>query len=160
MLPARLRERKERLQRAFNGLSGTAEIVRSSEAFRDGEPVIEFTHSVRVARAGVRLVVWEQFRRIESEPQLHAFSYHVAEETDVAAANPFFRFECHPSTADPENADEVFISPYQTEPHFHPDNTVNPPIRKLHFPFHRAERKAVVFALIQWIRVDLVRRFF
>lgn len=160
MLPARLRERKEDLQRAFNRLSGTAEIVRANEAFRDGEPVIEFTHSVRVAKAGVRLVVWEQFRRIESEPQLHAFSYHVAEDSDITAENPLFRFECHPSAADPANAGDVFKSPYQSEPHFHPDNTVDAPIRLLHFPFHRKERKAVVFALVQWIRVDLVRRFF
>lgn len=104
--------------------------------------------------------MWEEFRRIETEPQLFGFSYRVAEEEDLEGKNPLFRFECHPTFPDAGTSEDEFKSPYEREPHFHPDNTVNQPIAKLHFPFHRAERKAVVFAVVNWIRVDLVRRFF
>lgn len=161
MLPPALRERRERLQRAFNKLSGTAEVVRSGEAFlSDGEPVIRFSHSVRVAKASVRLVMWEEFRRIESDPLLFGFSYRVTGEDDLTGEHPLFRFECHPNVSDPNTPPDEFKSPYAREPHFHPDNTLNDPIAKLHFPFHRHERKAIVFALVNWISVDLVRRFF
>lgn len=161
MLPPPLRERRKQLQRAFNKLSGTAEVVRSSEAFlRDGEPIIQFSHSVRVAKAGVRFVMREEFRRIETDPQLFSFSYRVAPEKDINGADPLFRFECHPASQDAGTEEEVFKSPYQREPHFHPDNTDSQPVAKLHFPFHRKERKAIVFALVNWMRVDLVRRFY
>ena len=161
MLPPSLRNRRDQLQRAFNKLSGTAEIVRSTEAFlRDGEPVIQFSHSVRVAKAGVRFVMHEEFRRIETDPQLFRFSYRVAPDKDIEASNPLFRFECHPDTHDASAEQQEFKSPYAREPHFHPDNTGGDPVTRLHFPFHRHERKAVVFALVNWLRVDLVRRFY
>jgi hypothetical protein len=161
MLPPILRERRDRLGRAFNSLSGTAEIVKSDEIFlHDGEPVIQFSHSVRVARAGVRLVMWEEFRRIESDPQLFGFSYRVAKEDDIAGDKPLFRFECHPNVSEPNTPEGEFKSHYEREPHFHPDETADDPIAKLHFPFHRTERKAVVFAIVNWISVDLVRRFY
>jgi len=160
MLPPLLRDRRERLQRAFNKLSGTVEIVQINEASVSGELVIQFSHSVRLPKAGVRFIMREEFRRIETEPQLFRFSYSVAEEGDINGSQPFFRFECHPETQDPGTEQEQFKSPYQREPHFHPDKTSNQPIAKLHFPFHRKERKAVVFALVNWLRVDLVRRFY
>jgi hypothetical protein len=160
MLPPMLRERRRLLERAFNKLSGTAEVVQSKEAFSDGEPVIQFSHNVRVAKAGVRLVIWEEFRRIESDPQLFGFSYRVATEDDLSGKDPLFRFECHPNLEEADTPEDQFKSHYEREPHFHPDNTANDPISKLHFPFHRKERKTVIFALVNWIRVDLVRRFF
>lgn len=161
MLPPVLRERRELLGRAFNKLSGTAEIVQSDEVFlRDGEPVIQFSHSVRVARARVRFVIWEEFRRIESDPQLFGFSYRLANEQDITGENPLFRFECHPNASEPNTPEGQFKSHYEREPHFHPDETNADPIAKLHFPFHRKERKAIVFALVNWISVDLVRRFY
>ena len=44
--------------------------------------------------------MWEEFRRIETEPQLFGFSYRVAEEGDLQGKNPLFRFECHPTVRD------------------------------------------------------------
>jgi hypothetical protein len=166
MLPAELRTRKERLQAAFNELSGTPEIVRSDlVTLTTGEPVVRFRHNIRIQPASLRFTVWEEFRDLHAEPQLYAFSYHVSAETDVEATAPLFRYECHPDVGDPgsNNGEEDetmdFKSPYEREPHFHPDHTGDEHIRKLHFPFHRSERKSVVFALVQWLRVDLVRRF-
>src|SRR5438874_604366 len=124
MLPPSLRDRREELQRAFNKLSGTAEVVRSSETFlRDGEPIIQFSHSVRVAKEGVRFVMWEEFRRIETDPQLFGFSYRLSPENDITGSDPLSRYECHPGSKDAGTEEEEFKSHYYREPHFHPDNT-------------------------------------
>jgi len=167
MLPVGLQTRKRELQQALLQLSGSPEIVIGKQLQRnDGELVVEFEHSVRVKTTGLRLLLWEQFRDIDSDPRLYAFCYTLTDATDVQSKAPIFRYECHPKTSDAvgKNAAaseiEVFQSPYGREPHFHPDRASLERIRKLHFPFHRSERKAVVFALIQWLRVDLVQRFY
>jgi hypothetical protein len=166
MLSTELQERKKELQRVFQTLSGTTEIVRLRQrTLETGEAVVTFQHSVRILRAGLRFTFWEEFRDVDTDPHLYAFSYHVSEEHDFQNEQPLFRYECHPDIEDPvlptnhisENTD--FSSPYAREPHFHPDNTVGERIRKLHYPFHRSERKTVVFALVNWLQVDLVRRF-
>src|SRR2546425_422246 len=166
MLPVELRDRKARLQAAFNKLSGSPEFVRMEMiTLTTGEAVVRVRHNVRIRPAALRLAVWEEFRDLDADPQLYAFSYHVSEETDVEGAAPIFRYECHPDVGDApkdedtENEATTFNSPYERDPHFHPDRTNLERIRKLHFPFHRSERKGVVFALVQWLRVDLVRRF-
>jgi hypothetical protein len=165
MLPPELRERKQRLQHALNELTGAPEIVRSNAlTLENGEAAVRFQHSVRLRPALLRLVIWEEFRNLDTEPYLYAFSYHVAGEDDVRAERPLFRYECHPDIGDPvppnDQGDTVdFRNPYERDPHFHPDNTRGEHVSKLHYPFHRAERKTVVFALVQWLRVDLIRRF-
>lgn len=85
-------------------------------------------------------------------------------------SEPLFRYECHPDVEDisvPEDGeDEVEEkesrkqNPYGVEPHFHPHTALEHPISRLHYPFHRTERMAVVFALIAWIETDLVVRFY
>jgi hypothetical protein len=167
MLPPELQNRQRDLQRVFHELSGSVEYVPCNEhTLKNGEAVVTFTHSVRVRSAGLRFIIWEEFRDLDTAPYLYAFKYHVSEENDVFSSQPLFRYECHPDVGDPVLAtDHVsgnsdFNSPYETEPHFHPDNTVGERMRKLHYPFHRNERKTIVFALIKWLRVDLVRRFY
>ena len=166
MLSPELQERKKDLQRVFQTLSGTTEIVRLRQlTLETGEAVVTFQHSVRIPRAGLRFTFSEEFRDVDTDPHLYAFSYRVSDEHDVQTEQPLFRYECHPDIEDSilptdlhtENAD--FRSPYAREPHFHPDNTIGERIRKLHYPFHRNERKTVVFALVNWLQVDLVRRF-
>jgi len=113
-----------------------------------------------------RLRLRKEFRYISTDPHLYAFAYQVSHETDIEFGCPLFRYECHPDVGDRPFAQEAndetsnFQSPYQRHPHFHPDNTSISKIRKLHFPFHREERKSVVFALINWLQIDLIRRFY
>lgn len=164
-LPLELRERRKQLQVLFKGLSGEPEYVHAELiALASGERVVRLRHNFRIRPAALRFTVWEEFRDLDVEPNLYAFRYHVSDEQDVNADAPLFRYECHPDVGDAPSegdADEAtsFRSPYERDPHFHPDQTNSEHIRKLHFPFHRAERKTVVFALVKWLRVDLVRRF-
>jgi hypothetical protein len=165
MLPKELQNRKHELQTAFNNLSGSPEIViGNTRQTKNGDTVIEFSHSVRVRPTGLRLHIREEFRDIDTDPKLHSFSYQVTGESDLHREKPIFRYECHPDAGDPENENDgdltLFRSPYQATPHFHPDGTDREKIRKLHFPFHREERKRVVFAIVAWLRVDLVKRFY
>jgi hypothetical protein len=167
MLHRELQNRKVELQRLLGALSGGVEILRAFEKQgRGGEFSVEFIHSARVRRAKLRLNLYEQFTEIHTIPHLYAFSYHIGDEADVELRTPLFRYECHPELGDPHLRDErpnelsSFESPYSRFPHFHPDNTTPALIRKLHFPFHRGERKRVVFALIEWLQVDLIKRFY
>ena len=166
MIPRELLERRKELQRAFHDLSGTVEIVPCNQStLENGETVVTFAHNVRVRSAALRFVIREEFRDIDTEPQLYAFSYHVTTENDVDANQPLFRYECHPDFGDSPAVGELvgdedgYQNPYTTVPHFHPDNVAEERLRKLHYPFHRTERKAVIFALVNWLRVDLVQRF-
>ncbi len=166
MLPLELRERKRKLETVLSTLSGQVEIIPTFDGTtQSGEVFVQFRHSVRIRKALLRLDVREQFRDLDTAPHLFAFAYHVSDETDVELRAPIFRYECHPDFGDPallnEDASETssFGSHYERIPHFHPDNTARPRIRKLHFPFHRDERKGVIFALVEWLQVDLIRRF-
>ena len=75
-----------------------------------------------------------------------------------------FRYECHPDVQDNYKDDEsneaapLVENHYSSQPHFHPHSLVYP-IGRLHYPFHRSERLGIVFALIAWIEVDLIKRF-
>ena len=189
MLPRSLQTRKLELERALSGLCGSVEIIPTTSILTaNGEVLIEFRHSARIKQAGLRLYLREEFRdintasgsmprpqrlrlrkefrQVDTDPQLYSFSYHVAEDSDVEFHSTLFRYECHPDVGDrPQSHDSndetvPFRSPYERHPHFHPDRTTIPKIRKLHFPFHREERKGVAFALIEWLRVDLIRRFY
>lgn len=167
MLPTELRVRRKVLHRALQRLSGSPEVVRCDmDTLESGEAYVRFDHSVRIRNTAFRFSIREEFRDIDAEPQLYAFSYHLAEQEDIQAAHPLFRFECYPDVGDrdaPRDGGECkldVMSPYERVPHFHPDHTEAEEIRKLHFPFHRTERKAVVFGLVEWLRVDLVRRFY
>lgn len=166
MLPNGLQLRKSDLQKALAGLSGAVEIVQAKDRqTSDSDMVIEFSRSTRIKKASLRLQIWEQFRDIESEPALYAFSYVVTSDNDVNAESPIFRYECHPDVGDICNTEQddealTFQNPYQAIPHFHPDNTAVGKIQRLHFPFHREERKSIIFALINWLQVDLIKRFY
>src|ERR1039458_3026712 len=101
MIPHELLERRKELQRVFHDLSGTVEIVPCDQRTLDtGETIVTFTHNVRVRSAALRFVIREEFRDIDTEPQLYAFSYHVTTENDVNANQPLFRYECHPDFGD------------------------------------------------------------
>lgn len=163
MLPKELQERKQKLQKALAALSHGVEILRSNETVGvDGDVGIEFEQSVRVFKAGLRLNLYERFIELDTEPQLYAFSYHILRDGPAGKRTTLFRYECHPEIDDPSTKSENarFQSPYARLPHFHPDETSESTIKKLHFPFHREERRKVVFALINWLQVDLVRRFY
>lgn len=188
MLPESLQIRKTELQRALQKLSGGTEIINADvKQTSAGEVVITFVHSVRIKRAGLRMRLCEEFRDTETasgslperqrlrlpkrfrnigtDPDLYAFAYHIGQEADVQCENPLFRYECHPDVGDKPLAGEedqvsVFQSPYQHYPHFHPDDISLAVVRKLHFPFHREERKRVAFSLIEWLQVDLLKRFY
>jgi hypothetical protein len=164
MMTLELQKRHKDLQRVCQELSGSSvEYVHFEEVTRkNGEAVVNFNHSVRIRSAGLRFTIWEQFIDLDTDPHLYAFKYHVAKEQDVLADKPLFRYECHPDVGSEKkhiNKEGEFKSPYETEAHFHPDSIIGENLRKLHYPFHRNERKTVVFALVQWLRVDLVRRF-
>ena len=166
MLSIELQERKKELQRVLQTLSGSTEVVPVRQrTLKSGEAVVTLEHTVRVPSAALRFTLYEEFRDVDTDPHLYSFSYRVSAEQDIHTEQPLFRYECHPDVEDSllptdhisENAD--FRSHYAREPHFHPDNTIGERIRKLHYPFHRNERKTVVFALVNWLQVDLVRRF-
>ena len=97
---------------------------------------------------------------------LHAFTYSLeASDPDLG---PLFRYECHPDVEDVhsdedddgQEIDSDTRNPYSIIPHFHPNKALSHPISKLHYPFQRAERSAVVFSIISWIERDLVKRFY
>lgn len=159
-MPANLLERKRQMQRVLGELSGAVEVVPCREDSTPfGDMVIRFDHSVRIKKASLRLKVWEEFREISTEPILYAFSYHVSDEADVNADSPIFRYECHPDVGEPGGS-PAFENTYERTPHFHPDRTDRDNVRKLHFQFHRSERKGIFFALVNWLQVDLIRRFY
>lgn len=166
-LPESLRSRQSRLQKDFTRLSGGYVFVKGEvDLTHSGNPFAILTASVRIREASIRLKYWEHFVDIDTEPTLYGFSYHVCPDEDVAGANPYFRYECHPDvgTEDKDEGEdserEIYHSPYSTVPHFHPDNAKEHPIAKLHFPFHRSERRGIIFALVAWIHQDLLKRFY
>jgi hypothetical protein len=165
MLHKQLKERKDKLQKLLRELSaGGVEIVEVNEKNVEGkEWAVEFNRNTRIREAKLRLHLWEQFRDLDTDPSLYAFSYWVTSDEDTQRERPLFRYECHPDVGDEWREGGERSSgqnPYAINPHFHPDKTDLDNVRKLHFPFHREERKTIIFSLVSWIQVDLVNRFY
>lgn len=158
MMPRELKERQTKLQRALATLSGGVEILATENRGTRHNPGLCLKGNVRIPKGKLRLSVWEEFRQLDSTPILHAFSYHVAEEADIGIANPIIRFECHPDLDENEEANSQ--NPYAISPHFHPDLASRSPFDKLHYPFHRSERNGIIFGLVEWMKVDLLKRFY
>ena len=129
-------------------------------------PSIRIDCRVRIKQTNLNFQVIENFLDIDTEPYLHSFSYSL-EKVGAEAPLPVFRYECHPDSEDTIFTDDLEtnkslfdnINPYAIVPHFHPVKTTEYPFDRLHFPFHRSERVNVVFALVSWLEVDLINRF-
>lgn len=142
-------------------------------------PQLELSAIVRIKPSKYYFKIWERFR-IDSEGniQLHRFCYSVTESA-IDDAVPLFRYECHPDLDDSDDeatdgevstsAEDAVIQdswkpatirPHGRIPHFHPHYELAHPLRHLHLPFHRDKRTKVVFALIEWLSADLVKRYY
>jgi hypothetical protein len=162
-IPEELMERKTRLTRAIRILSGDpSEFLVIRGGWLPGpQPYVRLRHQTRIRKCGFIFYIEEEFRDIDATPDLVAFKYWLTTENDAAMVEPIFRYECHPFERDPSGPeeDEAFQNPYGVTPHFHPDRTVErEAIKRLHYPFNRSERQQIVFGLIRWISVDLIRR--
>jgi hypothetical protein len=119
---------------------------------------------VRVQKTHCYFNIWEDFRDLDGSPLLYAFTYSLRAQDP--GLNPFFRYECHPDVGDPVSDDDeaegatVIRNTYGLRPHFHPSAGIPHPISRLHYPFQRSERGSIVFSLIAWLDVDLVKRFY
>jgi hypothetical protein len=166
--PVELQKRKDELEKGLRDISGSryVPVKVDKTPTRFGDSRVVFAQAVRIKSGGFHLHIWEDFRDVESSPSLYAFRYFLSPQDDISGESPLFRYECHPDVDDQTPADtsgneqENFRSHYGLQPHFHPDNTISHPIRHLHYPFHRSERVGVVFALFEWIKVDLIRRYY
>lgn len=165
-----LKERREKLSQNLTRLANAQYtlVKHDHEITEDDFPRAIITSLARVRRTDYLFSVWEDFRDFDGFPYLYGFTYSlIAKDRNL---EPLFRYECHPDTADTaeENQDakrqgEVSSAkrnPYGDNPHFHPNKALSHPISRLHYPFQRAERTGVVFALIAWIETDLVVRFY
>jgi hypothetical protein len=161
-----LKARQERLRYKLRGIAGKPQglivpIIPETTAEDLPRAIIKVT--VRVRDTEYYLNILEDFRDADGTPFLYGFKYSLRPQDPHL--EPMFRFECHPEVQDnyadgesEEAANVVSQNPYSSTPHFHPHSLVYP-INRLHYPFQRAERMNIVFALIAWIEVDLIKRF-
>jgi len=165
-----LKDRRSKLQQNLKRLANADYAIVKYEATstQDDLPRAVMSALVRVRQTNFRFRMWEDFREFSGAPTLYGFAYSL--EPQDPGLGPLFRFECHPdvedvppeddSTTEPEDLGQRKLNPYSVTPHFHPDNSRDHPISRLHYPFQRSERASVVFALIAWIEMDLVKRFY
>ena len=169
-MQAELRLRRQRIQTLLSKLSGGQITVKvDSDQTSSDNISITFQATASLLEASVILRIWEQFLDIEDDVTLYAFKYHVLPNAAGSARAPHFRYECHPDvsddpseveeTVDDNDPDRDYRSIYEKNPHFHPDHTAIWPLNRLHFPFHHVERKKIIFALGQWIYLDLLKRY-
>jgi hypothetical protein len=129
-------------------------------------PQVILRGDVKIRKTDYFLRVWEDFREFDGQMVLYGFRYSVGDEDP--SKEPFFRYECHPDVDDPIPEDTSNVideninwrNNFTFNPHFHPGNNMTFPINRLHFLFHRSERGQIVFSLIGWLEVDLVKRFY
>jgi len=160
-----LNSRIDDLKRKLRQLSGSSFVPLSTHSAvgGDGSRITTLASFVRVRSTGFYFYISEEFREDESPPRLHQFSYKL--QADPSSDSPtLFRYELHPDFDDP---DEPGMQPQSTagadfsrNPHFHPDQVADTPLKHLHYPFRRGERNGLVFGLIYWLENDLVRRFY
>ena len=167
-----IQERRTMLGNRLAELSGTHMIVplkQEQGILEDGEQFVIISHSVSIRKCGFRLHFREDFRNRDGNPYLYGFSYRLSAPLDAAGEKPIFRYECHPDVGDHENEDNEiaqvedvknFTSPYGLIPHFHADIMTIHPIMHLHFPFRRINRIDILVAIIEWLKVDLVHRYY
>lgn len=159
-----LKVRQEHLRKKLRGIAGKPNVVIVpiiSGTTTGDLPKAIIKETVRIRDTQYYLHILEDFRDIDGTPFLYAFNYSLRPQDPEI--EPMFRFECHPDVQDSYGDDESeesahFVSHYSSVPHFHPHSLVYP-INRLHYPFQRGERMTIVFALIAWIEVDLIKRF-
>jgi hypothetical protein len=147
-----VKRRRKDLERALRFLSQVPTVVRMSNWEEvDGRITLTIRGGTRLMKTNKRFSCVETF--IDPlAPRLHAFQYLLTGEPAAPEGKPLFRYECHP---DLDNK-----SRYVRVPHFHPDYAhTDPEVWELHYPFTRARRESVAFALIHWLRVDFLNRF-
>lgn len=141
-----LTDRRRRLQRAFRHLSPEPTIVRLSD-WSQANPHATLSGGIRLMKTDKRFTIAETFVEPRN-PRLHAFQYAILAQNGEA----LFRYECHPEL---QNA-----TTYVRSPHFHPSGIHRDgELIQLHFPFTRAARESIAFAVIYWLRVDFLNRF-
>lgn len=123
--------------------------------------------TLRIRGTNYYLSIWEDFRDFDGHMQLYGFTYSLRPKDPTS--EPLFRFECHPDVRDAseekDNDEETDDTegkgnPYDLIPHFHTHGILEYPISRLHYPFQRSERAGIIFAIIAWIEVDLIKRFY
>ena len=147
-----VKQRRKELQRALRYLSPIPTVVTMSDwENTDGRITLVIRGGTRLMKTNKRFSCVETFVDPRA-PRLHAFQYLVRGEPSAEGQKPLFRYECHP---DLDNE-----SRYVRVPHFHPDDAhTDAQMWELHYPFTRATREKIAFALIQWLRVDFLNRF-
>ena len=164
--PESLRDRSTRLKKALQSLSQERYVFVKTPPSDVG--TFEISSTVRIRKKELYFDIWERFVDVDSRPRLYAFCYRLRSNPDPDS-DPLFRYECHPDTGEPVFSDAApdeeepavnYRSSYGLIPHFHPRNTLAFPISRLHYPFQRAHRSSVIFALIAWMRTDLVNRYY
>lgn len=141
-----LRDRRKRLERALRHLSRDPTVVRLSD-WSQANSKATLSAGIRLMKTDKRFSVTETFVEPRN-PRLHAFQYAILGQNGEA----LFRYECHPEL---QNA-----TTYVRSPHFHPSGLhLDGELIQLHFPFARATRESIAFALIYWLRVDFLNRF-
>ena len=163
-----LKERQSKLQTDLRRLANVKYVgIRlESSSMLDGVPQTIVRGEVRIRKTDFHLRIWEDFRDLDDHPVLYGFRYSLGSADP--GEEPYFRYECHPEVEDPDpganpEGEENHVkwrNEYTFNPHFHPHEPMRFPIDRLHFLFHRSERRQVVFALIAWLEVDLVKRFY
>ena len=169
-LPVAIRRRKEDLETVLRHLADThfAPVIATREVTADGVLRVFMTYSGRISKVRLRLHIFEDFRDLDTDPLLYAFSYVISPEADVQRDHPLFRYECHPDVSEDVQDMPSTHSPltdgrlsnvYEERPHFHPDNTSPHPLPRLHYLFQSEDRWDIVFDILRWLEADLIHRF-
>jgi len=158
-----LKNRQDTLRRSLQRLSNQQFVLvkKRSTTTKAFAPRVEIESVASIRKTNFIFKVREEFRDIDTNPHLYSFSYCLFSKT--ADQDPLFRYECHPDLEDPDPTATPGARPakqYELYPHFHPFKSLAYPISHLHYPFLRSERMAVVFSLIAWIEIDLVKRYY
>ena len=158
-----LRKRQDSLRRSLQRLSNQQFVLvkKRSTTAKAFAPRVEIESVASVRKTNFIFQMREEFTDIDTNPHLYRFSYCLYSKSP--GDDPLFRYECHPDLedADPTASPGARVAKqYELHPHFHPFKSPVYPISHLHYPFLRSERMTVVFSLIAWIEIDLVKRYY
>ena len=158
-----LKNRQDYLRRSLQRLSNQQFVLvkKRSTPGKAFAPRVEIESEASIRKTNFMFRVREEFRDIDTNPHLYSFSYCLYSKN--SKEDPLFRYECHPDLedADPTASPGARVAKrYELHPHFHPFESPVYPISYLHYPFMRSERMAVVFSLIAWLEIDLVKRYY
>lgn len=170
-----LRSRQDKLRSQLSALSSESYVnpVLKDDISSSRHPRIVIACTVRVRKTDYVFEIWEDFRIDDMRSALYGFKYCLRGSNDPDV-EPLFRYECHPDTQDSLSSTEIAVSklkqsspeysdsPYGLVPHYHP-HPMDHPITRLHYPFQFDKVRSmedIIFELIQWLDVDLVKRFY